>query len=222
MALLDFQTLPLNRFQCGGSLFKVPYWLLEKYSPVLFCLTVSDANEARGTSDDTAVPIDDLVSRGEFVIFLDFFYRGFVPNNHKRWLRWLIPCPSFLQKKIPTTEWHKLLVISSKVGCKELRTKAIDELTARKTRVSSVDRIVLGNKHIVPQWLPEAYADLFVREGHLTVEEGEKLGLEIAVKVLKGRYTCKKNGWTSSVNAKVLALVNDMFPPPSTRGRGPF
>ena len=88
--------------------------------------------------------------------------------------------------------------------------------------MSSVDRIQLGNVLIVPQWLPEAYAELFVREGHLTVEEGGKLGLEIAVKVLKGRYTCKKNGWTSSEDANVPALVNDMFPPPSTQGKGPF
>ena len=84
MALLDFQTLPLNRFQCGGRLFKIPYWFLEKYSTVLLSLTVSDTNEARGTSDDTAIPIDDLLSKGEFVMFLDFFYRGFVPVIHKR------------------------------------------------------------------------------------------------------------------------------------------
>ena len=83
----------------------------------------------------------------------------------------------------------------------------------RKTKVSSIDRIELGNKYDVPQWLPEAYADTFVRAGHLTTEEGEKLGLEVAVKVLEGRDKCKRNGWKSSTNVKVTQLVRMIFTP---------
>lgn len=76
----------LNPFQCGGKLFKVPYWHLKKYSPALLPLGEPNADETRGASDDTAIPIDDLVSAEEFVIFLDFFYNGFVPLNHEQLL----------------------------------------------------------------------------------------------------------------------------------------
>jgi hypothetical protein len=65
----------------------------------------------------------------------------------------------------------------------------------------------------IPQWLPEAYADTFVRESHLTVEEGEKLGLEITVQLLKGRDQCKRNGWRSGRDTGVIQLVEAIFPP---------
>jgi len=129
---------------------------------------------------------------------------------------WLTLFLSVLRKDIPVEEWCRLLVVSSKLDCKEVRARAIDELTAKKKKLSSIDRIELGNKYDVPQWLPEAYADAFVRESHLTTEEGEKLGLEITVKVLKGRDRCKRNGWNHSGDGDVIRLVKEiMFPPPN-------
>jgi len=201
-------------FQCGGKLFKIPHWHLRKYCPILLHLAELDTDGTRGSSDDTAIPIDDHTSVEEFVIFLDFFYRGFVPDRHVQRFLWLTVSLSILRKEIPTDEWCKLLVISSKLDCEEMRVRAIDELTAKKTNVSPVDRIELGNKYNVPQWLPEAYADAFIRESHLTTEEGEKLGLEIAVKVLQGRDRCKRNGWNSSGDSNVTQLVKEIFPPP--------
>jgi len=183
---------------CDGKLFRVPYWHLEKYSSALLRLAEPNTDGTRGTSDETAIPIDDLVSVEEFVMFLDFFYRG------------------ILRGKIPTEEWCKLLVISSKLDCIPVHTRAIDELTAKKTEVSPVDRIEFGNKFNIPQWLPEAYADAFVRESHLTVEEGKKLGLETTVKVLKGRDVCNRNGW-DGVGPGVTQLVKEIFPPPDLR-----
>ena len=125
----------------------------------------------------------------------------------------LIPFLSIARKRIPTEEWCKLLIIASKLDCKEVRARAIDELTMRKNKVSSISRIELGNKYDVPQWLPGAYADTFVRESHLTIEEGEKLGLEVTVKVLEGRDKCKRNGWNSSGDTNVIQLVKEIFPP---------
>jgi hypothetical protein len=94
-----------------------------------------------------------------------------------------------------------------------VRVRTIDELTAKKTEQNPIDRIELGNKYDVPQWLPGAYADAFVRESHLTIEEGEKLGLEITVKVLEGRDRCKRNGWNNSGGGDVVRLVEELFPP---------
>lgn len=96
-----------------------------------------------------------------------------------------------------------------------MRVRAIDELTAKKDKLSSIDRIELGNKYDVPQLLPEAYADMFVRESHLTAEEGEKLGLGVVVKILEGRDRCKKNGWSHSGDNNIIQLVNEIFPPPN-------
>ena len=204
----------IDFLQCGRRLFRIPYWHLKKYSPVLLRLVEPDTDRTRGTSDDTAIPIDGCISAEEFVMFLDFFYRGFVLTHHVQWFRSAYFFPlSILRKAIPTEEWCKLLVISSKLECEEVRTRAIDRLTANISKVCPVDRIELGNKYNVPQWLPEAYADAFVRESHLTIEEAEKLGLEIAVKVLRGRDRCKRMGWNSTGNSQVIRLVEDIFPP---------
>ena len=144
---------------------------------------------------------------------------------------WLTSCRSIF-RRIPIAEWCKLLVVSSKLDCGEVRTKAIAELTAQRTNLSAVDRIELGNKYDVTQWLPEAYGEVFVRDSHLTVEEGKKLGLEVTVKVLKGRDTCKRNGWRATkgwgafvtVSGDVTALVREIFPslpaPPAQRSSG--
>jgi len=120
---------------------------------------------------------------------------------------------SILRKAIPINEWCKLLVISSKLACEQARARAIEELTANKSKVSPIDRIELGNKCNVPQWLPEAYAEAFVRWNHLKREEGEKLGLEITVKVLRGRDACRRSGWNSS-NEYATRLVEEIFPQP--------
>lgn len=122
-------------------------------------------------------------------------------------------CPSVLRNEIPTGEWCKLLAISSKLDCNEVRARAIHELTAKKDEVTLIDRIELGNRHNVPQWLPEAYADVFVRKDHLTIEEGKKLGLEVTVKILEGRDTCKRNSWGFSTTPGVTQLVKRIFPP---------
>ena len=74
----------LKPFQCAGKLFKVHYWHLTQCSSALLRLIDPNTDGARGTSDDTAIPIDDLVSAGEFVTFLDFIYTGFVPVNHEQ------------------------------------------------------------------------------------------------------------------------------------------
>jgi len=182
---------------CGGRLFRVPHWHLKKYCPVLLRPAEPGTDGTRGRTDDTAISVDDLVSVEEFVILLDFFYRG------------------VLRKTIPISEWCKLLIISSKLACEEVRTRAIEELTANG---SPIDRIELGNKYNVPQWLPEAYADVFIRDSHLTEEEGERLGLETAVKVLRGRDKCRRSGWNScsSGDRRVAQLVEEIFPKPFT------
>ena len=123
--------------------------------------------------------------------------------------------PSILRKAIPNDEWCKLLAISWKLGCEEVRARAIEELTASGSKVSPIDRIELGNKCNVPQWLPAAYAEAFLRWNYLTKAEGEKLGLEITVKLLRGRDACRRSGWGSSSD-QVTQLVEEIFPPPKT------
>ena len=95
--------------------------------------------------------------------------------------------------------------------------RAIDELTTRKEEVSCIVRIELGNRYGITKWLPEAYAEAFTRGSHLTTEEGEKLGLEVAVKVLDGRDWCKRNDWTHGGDQNVTRLVQVIFPQPGRR-----
>ena len=78
-AQLDFRRHRPILFQCGGVLFRIPRWHLDKYYPNLLLPGKPDGNNdgVQGTSDDTAIPIGDHISAEEFTIFLNFFYRRF-------------------------------------------------------------------------------------------------------------------------------------------------
>ena len=68
-------------FQCGGVLFRIPRWHINRYCPNLLPPAGPDGGTdgAQGTSDNTAIPIGDHISAEEFTIFLDFFHNRFAP-----------------------------------------------------------------------------------------------------------------------------------------------
>lgn len=116
-----------------------------------------------------------------------------------------------LRKEIPIEERCKPLAIPSKLGCKEVCV-GDSRAHCKKSKLSPTYRIELGNNYDLSQWLPEAYANVFVRGDHLTTEEGETSGLEIMVKILEGRDRCKRNCWSHSGDIDVVWLVEEIFP----------
>ncbi|KZP06388.1 hypothetical protein FIBSPDRAFT_689712, partial [Athelia psychrophila] len=61
---------------------------------------------------------------------------------------------------------------------------AIDKLTASAI---PVDKIVLGRRYGISDWLPGAYEAVCTRADPLTVEEGMKLGVEDIIKISAAR-----------------------------------
>ena len=65
-----------------------------------------------------------------------------------------------------------MLHLSAKWGFESIKLLAIDKLTAH---AAPIDKIVLGRRYGIDDWLPGAYEVVCMRADPLTVEEGTKL-----------------------------------------------
>ncbi|KZP15385.1 hypothetical protein FIBSPDRAFT_867315 [Athelia psychrophila] len=86
--------------------------------------------------------------------------------------------------KKTTPQWTSILHLAAKWGFENIKLLAIDNLTAN---ASPVDKIVLGRRYGITDWLPGAYEAVCTRADPLTVEEGMKLGVEDVVRISAAR-----------------------------------
>ncbi|KAJ7645917.1 hypothetical protein DFH06DRAFT_915595, partial [Mycena polygramma] len=77
-------------------------------------------------------------------------------------------------------EWTSVLVVADHAKMESVRRLAIDQLAAV---AGPVDKITLGHRYGVPEWLAPAYLALAMRKEPLTATEGAKLGVEALVRV---------------------------------------
>jgi hypothetical protein len=78
------------------------------------------------------------------------------------------------------SEWTSILDLAVKWDFESIKTLAIKELAPI---ASSIDKIILGRKYHVTEWLSEAYRDICLRQKPLTNEEGMRLGMEDVIKI---------------------------------------
>ncbi|KZP05982.1 hypothetical protein FIBSPDRAFT_805329, partial [Athelia psychrophila] len=83
-----------------------------------------------------------------------------------------------------TAQWTSVLHLSAKWGFESIQLLAIDKLTATAI---PVDKIVLGRRYGISDWLPGAYEAVCTRADPLTVEEGVKLGVEDIIRISAAR-----------------------------------
>ncbi|KZP06381.1 hypothetical protein FIBSPDRAFT_804941, partial [Athelia psychrophila] len=83
-----------------------------------------------------------------------------------------------------TAQWTSILHLAAKWGFDSIQHLAIDNLT---TTAIPVDKIVLGRRYGISDWLPGAYEAVCTRADPLTVEEGMKLGVEDIIKISAAR-----------------------------------
>ncbi|KAF7981377.1 hypothetical protein HWV62_33857 [Athelia sp. TMB] len=90
-----------------------------------------------------------------------------------------------------TEQWTSILHLSAKWGLESIKLLAIDRLTAH---ADPIDKIVLGRRYGIDDWLPGAYEAVCMRADPLTVKEGMKLGMEDTVRISAARqvYGCAK------------------------------
>ncbi|KZP17548.1 hypothetical protein FIBSPDRAFT_830317, partial [Athelia psychrophila] len=83
-----------------------------------------------------------------------------------------------------TAQWTSVLHLAAKWGFESIQLLAIDKLTATAI---PVDKIVLGRRYGISDWLPGAYEAVCTRADSLTVEEGMKLGVEDIIRISAAR-----------------------------------
>lgn len=97
----------------------------------------------------------------------------------------MMPISDFRQPTQKTTDqWSSILHLAEKWGFENITLLAIDNLIVHAT---PIDKIVLGRRHGLTNWLPAAYEAVCTRADPLTVEEGTKLGMEDAMKISAAR-----------------------------------
>lgn len=97
----------------------------------------------------------------------------------------MMPISDFRQPTKKTTDqWSSILHLAEKWGFESITLLAIDNLIVHAT---PIDKIVLGRRHGLTDWLPAAYEAVCTRFDPLTVEEGMKLGMEDAMKISAAR-----------------------------------
>jgi len=87
-------------------------------------------------------------------------------------------------KEKTTAQWTSILHLSAKWAFENIQLLAIDNLTAHAT---PIDKIVLGRRYGITEWLAGAYEAVCTRADPLTLEEGMKLGVEDTVRVSAAR-----------------------------------
>jgi hypothetical protein len=82
-------------------------------------------------------------------------------------------------------EWTAILDLAAKWNFKSIRALAIRQLGPI---ASSIDKIVLGRKHNIHEWLGDAYRNVCERPDPLTYEEGTRLGMGDVIKISTIRH----------------------------------
>ncbi|KZP25614.1 hypothetical protein FIBSPDRAFT_855546 [Athelia psychrophila] len=145
---------------------------------------------AEGADETRPITLFD-VNCSDFDEFLAILY----PTNFRR--------PA---EKI-TAQWTSILHLAAKWGFESIQLLAIDNLTASAI---PVDKIVLGRRYGILDWLPGAYEAVCTRADPLTVEEGVKLGVEDVVRISAARqvYGCAKARYETK---HLLEDLGDIF-----------
>lgn len=105
--------------------------------------------------------------------------------------------------KKTTAQWTSILHLAAKWNFENIKLLAIDNLTAH---AAPIDKIVLGKRYGITEWLPSAYETVCTRADPLTVEEGMKLGIEDTVRISAARQVYG----TSSKHHEVKYLAGDL------------
>jgi len=111
----------------------------------------------QGLMEDEPIPLAKIKVR-DFDLFLSVLY----------------PAEFGLFAASTVDEWTAILDLAAKWNFKSIKALAIRQLSPI---ASSIDKIVLGRKHDIHEWLGDAYRDVCVRPDPLTYEEGMRLGM---------------------------------------------
>jgi hypothetical protein len=94
--------------------------------------------------------------------------------------------------KLSLGEWIFILSVSSRYDMDKIRQRAIRQIISHHPRIDPIEKIMLAEKHNIPDWLPSAYASLCQRANPLEEWEAEKLGMGVMVKLARAREAVRE------------------------------
>ncbi|PBK86911.1 hypothetical protein ARMGADRAFT_1086017 [Armillaria gallica] len=177
----------------------------------MFTLPQADADAVEGNTDDkpihlygvedslVRVPKHNLVGKSEvFDSMLSLPQGGSEPEgisdekpiqlagikkvDFERLLQIIYPIDSTKLPDLSVNGWVSVLTLSS-LWRMSVRKTAMERLTSRLSQISPVDRILLGRRYSVAHWISSGYEELASREGVVSLEEAERVGLGTALRI---------------------------------------
>lgn len=91
--------------------------------------------------------------------------------------------------EISSVEWVTIIAIASKLGIKSLKDAALSKAQASCTALELVD---YGRKYDIFECFSAGIRMLCMRDDHLTLEEGEVLGLATVIEIARARELLAK------------------------------
>ncbi|KAK0212349.1 hypothetical protein DFS33DRAFT_19484 [Desarmillaria ectypa] len=158
--------------QVEDTLFRFPkHHLMGKSEVFMSMLSMPQGNnKPEGVSDDRPIKLLGI-SKVEF----------------ERLLQVLHPIDAQKQPRLSTDGWLSVVKLSSLWRLADTRNIAISRLTTLLWKIDPVDRVVLGRKYSVAQWLSSGFVDLVHRVELISQEEAEKIGLDTAHQIQRVR-----------------------------------
>jgi len=98
-------------------------------------------------------------------------------------------------------DWTSILGLAAKWNFQSIKGLAIKQLAPI---TSSVDKVVLGRRHSITEWLSDAYSAICERRDALTLEEGIRLGMEDVIKIAAVRQGEQSSNFKPTEQLDVL------------------
>jgi hypothetical protein len=130
-----------------------------------------------------------------------------------------VPYRKYSLYEASVQDWSEILALAERWTFPEVKALCVREL--EKLTILDVDRIVLYNQYHVDQnLLIPCYAALISREYPLTLDEGVRLGMEIALNIGRARECARANPTSDGIRSptpcalgskEVEAIVKEQF-----------
>jgi hypothetical protein len=123
-----------------------------------------------------------VFTKKDFDRFLSILYPSCVPTHLFTFsCIQLTVCRDYCKHECETAEeWTSVLLVADQGGMQNIRKLAINKLAEC---AGPVDKITLGHRYNIKEWLGPAYLALAMRKEPLTGEEGRKIGVEALVRI---------------------------------------
>ncbi|KAJ3510553.1 hypothetical protein NLJ89_g4604 [Agrocybe chaxingu] len=152
--------------------FRVPQYQLARHSEILHDLFQVPQSQSGGNQEGAS---DEL----------PIIFAGTTADDFRNFLKALLPFSPWRQLSLTKAEWISTLKLATMWYCLDLRQVAIAELMPMLNE--PIEKILLGRKYSVLNWVFEGYRDMVLRNETITDNEAVALLYPEAVKLLRMR-----------------------------------